>query len=172
MWVDYESGYVRDDVLAKLKHEIEDKAKRCSIEVRLLGGLLKFTPLGVYTNVLLELEQPNFNKYPVIYKHRSGQLTSKHKGKAVSTKWVVGFLKYHSSEAHDLIKQHEIDGATKNTQKIEIDPEKGMPSVNGYQGYEPDKTYGYSDSKGICSVCNGDGGAAGQCYKCGGSGWA
>jgi hypothetical protein len=32
--------------------------------------------------------------------------------------------------------------------------------------------YGWSDGKGICPICLGDGGAAGQCYKCGGSGWA
>lgn len=172
MWEDYESGYVREDALAKLKHEVEDEAKRCSIEVRLLGGLLKFTPLGIYTNVLLELEQTNFNKYPVIYKHRSGPLTLKHKGKAVSTKWVVGFLKYHSSEAHDLIKQHEIDGNTKKTEKTEIAPEKSRLAVSDYQVIKHDKTYGYSRNKGICPVCNGDGGAAGQCYKCGGSGWA
>ena len=60
MWKDFESYYVREDLLAKLKSEIDDEAKRCSIEVRLLGGLLKFTPLGVYTKVILELEQPNF----------------------------------------------------------------------------------------------------------------
>ncbi|BCO32597.1 hypothetical protein TspCOW1_27000 [Thiohalobacter sp. COW1] len=33
-------------------------------------------------------------------------------------------------------------------------------------------SYGWSPEKGICPVCGGDGGAAGQCYKCGGSGWA
>lgn len=172
MWEDYESYYVREDALAKLKHEIEDEAKRCSIEVRLLGGLLKFTPLGVYTKVLLELEQPNFKNYPVIYKHRNGQLTSEHKGKAVSTKWVVGFLKHHSSEAQDLIKQHETDVAIKNAQETERDAVKSIPVVSSSSGNKPEQTYGYSANKGICPVCNGDGGAAGQCYKCGGSGWA
>lgn len=172
MWEGYESGYVREDALAELKYEVEDEAKRCSIEVRLLGGLLKFTPLGIYTNVLLELEQPNFNKYPVIYKHRSCQLTLKHKGKAVSTKWVVGFLKYHSSEVHELIEQHEIDGTTKKTEKTEIVPEQNRLTVSGHQVIKHDKTYGYSRDKGICPVCDGDGGAAGHCYKCGGSGWA
>lgn len=29
----------------------------------------------------------------------------------------------------------------------------------------------WKKSQVICSVCDGDGGAAGQCYKCGGSGW-
>ncbi len=168
MWEDYESYYVREDALAKLKHEIEDEAKRCSIEVRLLGGLLKFTPLGVYTKVLLELEQPNFKNYPVIYKHRNGQLTSEHKGKAVSTKWVVGFLKHHSSEAQDLIT----NVAIKNAQKTERDTVKSTPVVSSLSENKPEQTYGYSANKGICPVCNGDGGAAGQCYKCGGSGWA
>ncbi|MDM1696671.1 hypothetical protein HX099_08375 [Thiopseudomonas alkaliphila] len=172
MWEDYESYYVREDALAKLKHEIEDEAGRCSIEVRLLGGLLKFTPLGVYTKVLLELEQPNFKNYPVIYKHRNGQLTSEHKGKAVSTKWVVGFLKHHSSEAQDLIKQHETNVAIKNAQETERDTVKSTHVVSSLSENKPEQTYGYSANKGICPVCNGDGGAAGQCYKCGGSGWA
>ena len=172
MWEDYESYYVREDALAKLKNEIEGEAKRCSIEVRLLGGLLKFTPLGVYTKVLLELEQPNFKNYPVIYKHRNGQLTSEHKGKAVSTQWVVGFLKHHSSEAQDIIKQHETDVAIKNTQETERDTVKNIPVVSSSSENKSEQTYGYSANKGICPVCNGDGGAAGQCYKCGGSGWA
>ena len=34
------------------------------------------------------------------------------------------------------------------------------------------KSYGWAPGKEICPVCAGDGGAAGQCYKCGGSGWA
>lgn len=34
------------------------------------------------------------------------------------------------------------------------------------------ETYGWSSEKSICPVCGGDGGAAGHCYKCGGSGWA
>ena len=34
------------------------------------------------------------------------------------------------------------------------------------------KQYGYGPDKGICQICQGDGGAAGQCYKCGGTGWA
>lgn len=29
----------------------------------------------------------------------------------------------------------------------------------------------WKKSRSICSVCDGDGGAAGQCYRCGGSGW-
>lgn len=172
MWEDFESYYVMEDALAKLKSEVENEAKQCSIEVRLLGGLLKFTPLGVYTKVLLELEQPNFNNYPVIYKHRNYQLTSEHKGKAVSKKWVTGFLKHHSSLAQDLIRQHERDLATKNTQTTERVPNRSKPTVSRSKEKELEQTYGYSAGKGICPVCNGDGGAAGNCYKCGGSGWA
>ena len=33
-------------------------------------------------------------------------------------------------------------------------------------------SYGYSSEKGTCSVCGGTGGGGGNCYKCGGSGWA
>ena len=172
MWKDFESYYVREDLLAKLKSEIDDEAKRCSIEVRLLGGLLKFTPLGVYTKVILELEQPNFKNYLVIYNHRNFKLTSEHKGKAVSIKWIVGFLKHHSSEAQNLIKQNEKDVAIKNIKKIEIDPIISRPVISSSKDEKLEQTYGYSANKCICPVCNGDGGAAGQCYKCGGSGWA
>lgn len=172
MWDVYESNYVREDVLAKLKREIENEAKKCSIEVRLLGGLLKLTPLGLYTKVLLELMQPDFKNYLVIYKHRNSQLTSEHKGKAVSTKWVLGFLKHHSSEAQDLIKQHETSVALKNAQENDRDTVQSIAVVSSSSEKKAEQTYGYSANKGICPVCNGDGGAAGQCYKCGGSGWA
>ncbi len=160
-----------DDELTKLKDKIESEAKRCSIEVRLLGRLLKFTPLGVFTKVLLELEQSNSNKSLLIYKHRNRQLTSEHKGKAVSIKWIIAFLNYHSSEAKDLIKKHEEVDA-KNANKPEKDPEVSKHVIRNPAATIPLQTFGYSANKEICRVCNGDGGAAGQCYKCGGSGWA
>ena len=95
MWENNDGYFVREDILKKLKNAVEEKAKECNIEIRLLGGLLKFTPTNVYNEVFLELEQPDFKNVSVIYKHGSSQLTSDHKGKAVSEKWVVGFLQHY-----------------------------------------------------------------------------
>lgn len=105
--------YVRTDVLTDLKNSIEEKAKACSIEVRLLGGLLKFTPIGVYTKILLELEQRGFKNVPIIYRHRTPELTSMYKGKAVTDLWVIGFLEYNSKEANEHIARKQGKGKLK-----------------------------------------------------------
>jgi len=52
MWEDYESYYVREDALKILKRSVTKVAAECNIETRVLGGLLKFTPIGVYVGKL------------------------------------------------------------------------------------------------------------------------
>lgn len=52
MWEDYESYYVREDALKILKRSVTKVATECNIETRVLGGLLKFTPIGVYVGKL------------------------------------------------------------------------------------------------------------------------
>lgn len=49
-----------------------------------------------------------------------------------------------------------------NTQPIRSDEVNNIKNINN--------TINSSDNK-VCLVCHGDGGAKGDCYKCGGSGW-
>jgi hypothetical protein len=170
MWEDFDSSYLREDSLEKLKSSVATLARECNIELRILGGLLKFTPIGVYRNVLLELEQPNFENTTVIYKHRNSTLTSEYKGKAVSEKWVINFLKHNALEAKHLIEQMKQN--ENNSKKPKMNIELPKQHIFPQRTNKENKKYGYSEKKTICYVCNGDGGAAGQCYKCGGSGWA
>jgi hypothetical protein len=166
MWEDY----VIEDALKKLKSSVTKAAEECNIEIRVLGGLLKFTPIGVYDKVLLELEQPNFGPSTVIYKHKTSALTSEHKGKAVSEKWVIGFLKHNALEAKRLIDEKKQSGSKSeksNNDNAQM-PRRHPASLQKKEEFN----YGYNAEKTICPVCNGDGGAAGQCYKCGGSGWS
>lgn len=121
--------YVSTDVLERLKAEVEDRAQTCSMEVRLIGGLLKFTPAGVYTRVLLELEQPASANYAVIYRHRTAKLTSKNKGKAVSARWVLGFLEHNSSEAKEAIAQKQAEDAQKQ-EAMKVEAERRLTRAN------------------------------------------
>ncbi|OUR67040.1 hypothetical protein A9Q80_05530 [Cycloclasticus sp. 46_83_sub15_T18] len=172
MWEDYESYYVREDALKILKRSVTKVATECNIETRVLGGLLKFTPIGVYDKVLLELEQPSYGYETVIYKHRDSALTSEHKGKSVSKKWVIGFLKHNSIDAKRLIdeKKHN-DSKSENAKKDNTQTPKSHLAT---AQIKEETNYGYSEGKSICRACNGDGGSAGQCYRCSGSGsgWA
>lgn len=90
MW-EYEGAFLREDELKKLKERVEIKAAACNFELRLVGGLLKFTPARAYTPIFLELEQPVLQNLVVIYKHRASSLTSKYQGKAVSKIGLFGF---------------------------------------------------------------------------------
>jgi hypothetical protein len=156
---------LREDLLKKLKAEIEDRASECSIEVRLCGGLLKFTPRGVCRRVLLELEQRAFEEFQdavVINSHGTSELTSKYKGKAVSTLWVLSFLEQYSSEAKEAIEQHQ----SEESQQQEAEREKASaarpPRVKckGCGGESKWLTYGpiYGEPKySYCSVCHGAG---------------
>jgi hypothetical protein len=151
MWENNDSYFVREDALKKLKNAVEEKAKKYNIEIRLLGGLLKFTPTGVYNNVFLELEQPDLENVSVIYKHKNSQLTSDHKGKAVSEKWVVGFLQYHANEAEQLIQKKKKSDELERQSKTEEKPQTSKPHPIVKQPKE-EVSYGYSAGKSICPV--------------------
>jgi hypothetical protein len=128
MWEGYKDDHFDVSALIRLQSEIEKLAKACSIEVRLVGGLLKFTPIGVYTKVLLELEQPNFKSFPVIYQHRTPELTSLYKGKAVSRRWVAGFLKHNASEARKFVSEQQMEIAKR--QNEEKDTQRKMAETS------------------------------------------
>ena len=112
-----EGGHLAVDELVKIQTEIEEQAKACSIEARLVGGLLKFTPIGNYTKVFLELEQPSFQSRPVIYRHRTPELTSEYKGKAVSSRWVFGFLEHHAAEARKSVSKQQVQIAQRQNDR-------------------------------------------------------
>ena len=154
---------MREDALKNLKDAIEVDAMNCGFEILLLDGLLKFKPTGeynsAYNRVWLELEQPDISNHTTIYKHRNSSLTSAFKGKPVSKKWVVNFLKHNANEV-------------KRLKSLESEQNKHPKTSTLTRKTREEEKYGYSSGKSICSNCNGDGGAKGQCYKCDGSGWA
>ena len=142
MWENQEVSWVREDALAKLKSEIEDVALEFCFEIRLIGGLLKFTPFGVYSKVFLELEQPDFKNYSVIYTHRTRELTSNYKGEPVSTKWVVGFLEANTTAAKELVAKSEAQSKiTDEATKREDMQSKRRPAVTRVE----------------CGSCHGEG---------------
>jgi hypothetical protein len=155
---------LRKDLLKKLKAEIEDRASECSIEVRLSGGRLKFTPRGVYRRVLLELELRAFQDAVVIYRHRTSELTYKYKGKAVSTPWVLSFLEQYSSEAKEAIEQHQSEESQQQEAELErasvARPPPPRVKCKGCGGESKWLEYGpiYGEPKySYCSVCHGAG---------------
>lgn len=128
----YEDDYLRVNELSDLQSKIAQQADACSIEVRLVGGLLKFTPVGIYTKILLELEQPNFKSCPVIYRHRTYELTSLHKGRFVTDRWVAGFLEHNASEARRCVAERQAETSKKqdeehDTQRDEM--AKNLPAL-------------------------------------------
>ena len=151
--------------LSNLKAILEIKAQSCGFEIRLIGGLLKFTPKGVYSKVFLELEQPEFRPYAVIYNHRTHELTQMHKGKRVTKDWISRFLEYNSKEANDEIeKKGSLDPKKSQTPVNSIDrsprklvartrcPEcQGMGSWQAGDPRDGDSRFEY------CSVCRGVG---------------
>ncbi len=61
-------------------------------------------------------------------------------------------------------------GWMSNTQH-ESFQKKFKVSYSGNQWQHMSHDDSWKKSRIICSVCDGDGGASGQCYKCGGTGW-
>lgn len=171
MTEEYESYFERVDSLISLKNAIGKEAEKLGFEIRLLGGLLKFTPTGLYSKVYLELEQSGFTEKISIYKHRNHELTKAHKGKKITKKWVISFLQHNSSEAKRQILEKEAnekDFEKEDDNKIR----RAKPLLVSQKETEKNAEFGYSSGKSLCPVCHGDGGARGECYKCSGSGWA
>lgn len=107
MWDSTDSD-IKIDGLKKLMLDIEDEAYICDFEIRLLGGLLKFTPKNVYTKVFLEIEQSSaFQVDFIIYKHRTYELTKKYKGRQISKEWVLKFLENNAVEAGELVEENK-----------------------------------------------------------------
>lgn len=166
MLKDNDSDNFRTDALDRLKVEVEDTANKCSIEIRLVGGLLKFTPRGVYTRVLLVLEQASFRDVVVINLHRTSKLTSEHKGKIISANWVLGFLEQNSSEAKEAIRKEE--SRQQEAEKFKADLARARPirsrssrlkckECNGAGKWQVgDPSYGDTHFE-YCSSCHGAG---------------
>lgn len=166
MFRNNDTNYIKTDALERLKTEIEGVSTECFIEVRLIGGLLKFTPRGVYTKLLLVLEQPDFQDAVVINLHRTSKLTSEHKGKAVSTSWVLGFLEHNSSEAKEAVRSEETHQQEAEKAKAELErasrilprpPRVKCKVCNGQGRWQAgDPSYGDAHFE-YCSACHGAG---------------
>lgn len=131
-----------EDALDKLKLNLESKAESYGFELRIIGGLLKFTPISVHTHVFLELEEEQFSGTTRIYKHRNYELTVKWKGRAVSQEWVEKFIQHNSDEARRITSQ---------LQKVD---NKANLSNNRP---EQSKKIEHGVARAKCSVCDGDG---------------
>lgn len=161
---DDDFDYVRTEPLERLKTEIETVANDCFIEVRLIGGLLKFTPIGVYTKLLLVLEKKSpFDNAVVIHSHRNYKLTTEHKGKAVSTSWVLGFLKHNASEAKEVVRSEKRRQQEVEKAKAELEhaaspiPRVKCEKCNGEGRWlAGDPSYGDAHFQ-YCSACHGAG---------------
>ena len=68
------------------------------------GRLLKLSPTDMRTRPLLEVELAGCLR---LYKHRDLQLTREHKGRPLSTKWVLGFIEYNSALAKQLLADQQ-----------------------------------------------------------------
>ncbi len=93
----YRPSECEDFLLKNLLVDIQTKAEECNFRVKYIGGLLKFTSMGLDGRVMLELEQPEYLGCIVIYTHRDILLTMSYKGRIVSLEWVEDFLDANSN---------------------------------------------------------------------------
>lgn len=114
-------------------------------------------PLGNISNVWL------YHERDWKIASRSGQILERFETKKAATSWWEKVCRDRGLEVKPLKLSKPTPHAKSKTRNLM--KRKGSIARSN-------EKFGWSEGKGLCPVCNGDGGAAGQCYKCGGSGWA
>ncbi|MCJ2375543.1 hypothetical protein LNL84_01695 [Vibrio sp. ZSDZ34] len=101
-------------------------------------------------------------------------LTSKNRASLVSTtskseaiEWLKGFDSYRNFSQPSNIKEQEPP-----VKKVKVKPSLKNPTAMRFGVTKKvTQTSSYKTGYTLCTVCGGDGGVNGGCWKCGGSGW-
>lgn len=109
-----------------LKQLLADPASKAYL-INVVGGLLKVSPKGVPSKILLELEQESITLDDerivygdiCLYKHKDKNLSMEYKGRKISNKWVLSFLSHNCNEAMSLTNHFNDNPAPKRHYGIE-----------------------------------------------------
>lgn len=116
------------------------------------GRLLKLSPAGIPSRLLLEVELRNGLR---LYRHRDTELTNQYKGRRITPKWVLDFIIANSELARQL---------SSNPPQLKPAPEPS-PSPVSYSQQELDDLH--QERREVNCAC---GGMVENCTRCYGSG--